>query len=152
MKIIISSQVSDCFYRYFLKHDDQHINKLEPAQVRINTHDEQFQEISGLHAYYVLGVFFGCLGSLLLHTGFLQLRRAGATLRCGVQASHCGGFSCCGARALGTKASVVVALSLVTPWHVGSSWTRDRTHVPCIGRWIINHCATREVPMLIMLK
>ena len=30
--------------------------------------------------------------------------------------------------------------------HVGSSRTRARTHVPCIGRWILNHCATREVP------
>ena len=29
-------------------------------------------------------------------------RRAGATLHCGARASHCGGFSCCGARALGT--------------------------------------------------
>ena len=28
---------------------------------------------------------------------------------CGAQASHCGGFSCCGARALGRWASVVVA-------------------------------------------
>ena len=36
----------------------------------------------------------------------------GATLRCGDQASHCGGFSCCGARALGTQASVVVAHGL----------------------------------------
>ena len=27
---------------------------------------------------------------------------------------------------------------------MGSSWTRARTHVPCIGRWILNHCATRE--------
>ena len=33
----------------------------------------------------------------------------GATLRCSVQASHCGGFSCCGAQALGAQASVVVA-------------------------------------------
>ena len=30
--------------------------------------------------------------------------------------------------------------------HVGSSRTRAQTHVPCIGRWILNHCATREVP------
>ena len=44
--------------------------------------------------------------------GFLSLQRAGATLRCGAQASHCGGFSCCGARALGTQASVVVAHGL----------------------------------------
>ena len=28
---------------------------------------------------------------------------------CGKQASHCGGFSCCRARALGPQASVVVA-------------------------------------------
>ena len=33
--------------------------------------------------------------------------RAGATLCCGVWASHCGGFSCCGARAVGTRASVI---------------------------------------------
>ena len=33
---------------------------------------------------------------------------------------------------------------LVVPWHVGSSWTRARTSVPCIGRRILNHCATRE--------
>ena len=31
--------------------------------------------------------------------------------------------------------------------HVGSSsLTRDQTHIPCIGRWILNHCTTREVP------
>ena len=55
---------------------------------------------------------FGCIGSSLLCTGFLQLWRAGATLRCGAQASHCSGFSCCGARALGARASVVVARRL----------------------------------------
>ena len=27
---------------------------------------------------------------------------------------------------------------------MGSSRTRARTHVPCISRWILNHCATRE--------
>ena len=34
------------------------------------------------------------------------------TLRCGAWASHCGGFSCCGAWALGARASVVVACGL----------------------------------------
>ena len=38
--------------------------------------------------------------------------QAGATLRCGARASHCGGFSCCGALALGARASVVVAHGL----------------------------------------
>ena len=27
----------------------------------------------------------------------------------------------------------------------GSSWTRGQTRVPCIGRWILVHCTTREV-------
>ena len=29
---------------------------------------------------------------------------------------------------------------------MGSFGTRARTHVPCIGRWILNHCATWDVP------
>ena len=33
-------------------------------------------------------------------------------LCCGERASHCGGFSCCGAWALGSRASVVVARGL----------------------------------------
>ena len=36
----------------------------------------------------------------------------GATVRCGVRASYGGGFSCCGAQALGAWASVVVAQGL----------------------------------------
>ena len=32
---------------------------------------------------------------------------------------------------------------------MGSSQTRARTHVPCIGRQILNHCTTREAPPFI---
>ena len=38
----------------------------------------------------------------------------GATLCCSERASHCGGFSCYGAQALGAQASVVVAHKLST--------------------------------------
>ena len=31
----------------------------------------------------------------------------------------------------------------------GSSWTRDQTHISCIGRWILYHWATREALMSI---
>ena len=47
--------------------------------------------------------------------------------------------------------SVVVAhglscsTGLVAPRHVRSSRIRDQTHVPCVGRRILNHCTTREV-------
>ena len=30
-------------------------------------------------------------------------------------------------------------VGLIVPRHVESAQTRDRTHVPCIGRWILNH-------------
>ena len=61
----------------------------------------------------------------------------------------------CRAQALGAQASVVVTRGLQQLWHtdlvapqdVGSSWTRAQTHVPCVGRWILNHCATREAPL-----
>ena len=37
---------------------------------------------------------------------------------------------------------------LVAPQHVESSWTRDQTHVPCIGRQTPNPWTTREVPTI----
>ena len=105
----------------------------------------------------------GCIGSSLLHVGFLWLRPVGATLRCRARASQCRGFSCCGARALCVQASAVVArrlsscgsralerrlssCGLVAPRHVGPSQTKAWTRVPCTGRRILNHCATREAP------
>ena len=42
-------------------------------------------------------------------------------------------------------------MGLVALRHVGSSWTRARTHVPYIGRWILNHCASREALVLLFL-
>ena len=48
--------------------------------------------------------------------------------------------------------SVVVAHGLVAPRHMGSSQTRARTHVPCIGRQFLNHCATREAPVHLFFR
>ena len=42
-------------------------------------------------------------------------------------------------------------MGLVAPWHVGSSWTRARTRVPCIGRWILNHCTTRGASIFFLI-
>ena len=64
---------------------------------------------------------------------------------CGVQFSRCGGFPSCGFRALEHSLSGCCPGS-VTLRHVGPSWTRDRTHVSCVGRWILILCATREAP------
>jgi len=66
---------------------------------------------------------------------------------CDARASPCSGFSYCRAQTLTDGlwqvqhvSSVVVAL--VFSWYV-ESWTRDRTHVPCIGRRILTSCTTR---------
>ena len=47
--------------------------------------------------------------------------------------------------------SVVAARRLSCSAALGSSRNRARTRVPCIGRRILNHCATREVQHSIFL-
>ena len=56
------------------------------------------------------------------------------------------------AHRLYSAGSVVVVHGLVALWHVGSSQTRDQTCVPCLGRHILNHYTTREVPSIRFLK
>ena len=62
-----------------------------------------------------------CVGSSLLCAGFLSLWRAGATLRCGSQASHCGDFSCCRAWALGHTGFSSCGTWASVVWLAGSS-------------------------------
>ena len=76
--------------------------------------------------------------------GFSSLWCAGCSLRWLLLLWNMGsrhmGFSSCG-----TWVQQLWRAGLVALRHVGSSWTRARTHVPWIGRQILNHCATREV-------
>ena len=62
--------------------------------------------------YLFIYLFLAALGLRCCVRAFLLSRQAGVTLRCGVRASHCCDFSCCGAWALGARASVVVARGL----------------------------------------
>ena len=82
------------------------------------------------YKFIYLFIIFGGVGSALLGAGFLQLWRAGATLHCGARASHCSGFSCCRARALGARASVVVARGLSSC----VSWALERRLSSCGAR------------------
>ena len=41
---------------------------------------------------------------------------------------------------------------LVVSLHLESSKTRDGTHVPCIGRQILNHWTTREIQIIIIFN
>ena len=53
--------------------------------------------------------------------------------------------SLCRAQALGSQLQYLQCTGLVAPRHLGSSWARVQTQVPCIGRQIPIHCTTKEV-------
>ena len=89
---------------------------------------------------------FGCVGSSFLCEGSPQLRQVGATPHRGARAPHHRGLSCCGAQAPDAQAQQLWLTGPAAPRHVGSSQTRARTRVPCIGRQTLNHCATKEAP------
>ena len=95
---------------------------------------------------FIYLLIFSFVGSSFLCEGLLQLRQAGAALHCGARASHYHNLSRCGAQAPDAQAQQPWLTGLVPPRHVGSSQTRAQTRVPCIGRQILNHCATREAP------
>ena len=67
----------------------------------------------------------------------------------GARASHYRGLSCRGAQAPDAQAQSLWLTGPVAPRHVGSSQTRAQTRVPCIGRLILNHRATREAHPLL---
>ena len=115
-----------------------------------------------------LFIYFGCIGSLLLSAGFLQLWRAGATLqlRCiGLlrwllllksTGSRRTGFSSCdwlqgtwalvvAARGLQNRDSAVVAYGLSCSKACGIFPDLGLNRVPCTGRQIVTHCTTRKV-------
>ena len=77
---------------------------------------------------------------ILVAAGGLSLLVAsrGLLSSCGAWDSHCGGFSCWAAQALGH-------LSLLAPRQVESSQTREQTRVSCVGSWIRNHWTTGGV-------
>ena len=80
--------------------------------------------------YFICLLFLAVLGLRCCARSFLWLRRAAATLRCGAWASHCDGFSCCRAQALGAWAPVVVAHGLSSC----GSWAVEHRLSSC-GAW-----------------
>ena len=97
--------------------------------------------------------FFGCVGSQLQHMGS-QLWHVGSLLRhagfslvaaCGFSLSSCGTW----ARARGLCSCGTQAQLPRSMWDL-SSPTRDRIRVPCIGRQILYHWTTWEVPLVVL--
>ena len=91
-----------------------------------------------LSTYYWVGFFFplSVIFTRFIYLCiylFLNLFLAALGLRCGAWAYHCGGFSCCGARALGVWASVLVAQGLSCS--VACGIFPDQGSNPCPLRW-----------------
>ena len=93
--------------------------------------------------FIYIWIIFGCAVSSWVQGLFSSCSEQGLLSSCSAWASHYHGFSWCRARALDTG-SIVGCTGLVAPRHVVSFWTKDQTHVSCIGRWILYHWATRE--------
>ena len=125
------------------------------------------QDFPNHHIFFFFYLYiYGCIGSLLLRMGFSLVAASGgySSLRCVGFSLQCllllwstgsrgAGFSSCGTRAqelwlagFRAQAQELWLTGLAAPRHVGSSRSRARTRVPCIGRRILNHCVTREAP------
>ena len=84
--------------------------------------------------------------SSLLLAGFVSWQQLGATLLA-VRGLLTAVTSLVAEQGLSSSASAVVAHRPSCPAACGSSQTRDRARAPCVGRWILNHWITREVPV-----
>ena len=112
------------------------------------TSPTQIKLFKNFFLFYPLNLFlfiFGCTGSSLL------CRLSLVVVSRGYSSSRCSGFSLQWLLLLQSPSFGVHELQklwcmgLSVPWNVGSSWTRDQTHVPCIGKQILYYWATREV-------
>ena len=108
-----------------------------------------FKEIAWLYLfisniYLFIYLFLALLGLRFCARALSSWWQAGATLHRGARASHHRGLPCCGAQAPDAQAQQLWLTGSAAPRHAGSSQTRARTRVPCTGRQILNHCATRE--------
>ena len=96
----------------------------------------------------VLGLH-GCEGSSPVAAigSYSLLRCSGCSLRqsLGTWASA---VAACGLLGSGAQAQQLWHMSFVAPQHVWSSWIRNWTCVSCIGRWILSHWDSRELPLM----
>ena len=109
----------------------------------------------GSHIYMLLFFFWLCwvfvavcgLSLVLASGGYSLLRHRGFSLPWLLLCSAGSRLMDSGVAALGPRAQAqwLWPTGLVSSWHAGSSWPRNRTHVPCSSRQILNLWTTQEV-------
>ena len=109
--------------------------------------------------FFLIFYFFiyGCAGSSLLQELLLYLQCSGFSLWW-LLLSWSIGFKCAGLSSWDSQAlqhrfsSCGPCTGFVAQWPVGSSWTRDRTSVSSISRWILYQRASREALGILAFK
>ena len=119
--------------------------------------------------FFLRGIFLFYINLFIylwLHWVFIAVRSLSlAAVSGGYSSLRCVGFSLwwllllrsmgsrrAGFSSYGMRVQYLWHTGLVAPQHVGSSWTRAQTHVPCFTRQILNHCVTSGVPMWNFLR
>ena len=90
---------------YYFDKENNHVKLVH----KVITHSNTFFIYINL---FILFIYFWLRWVFVAACRLSLVAVSGATLHCRVRASHCSGFSCCGAWALGAWASVVVAHGL----------------------------------------
>ena len=100
-----------------------------------------FHLLPPLFSFSKINLIYLFMAALDLHCCsqvFSTCSKQGLLSSCSAWSSLCSGFSNCGAWFPSAWASVIAASQLSVPQHVGSSQTRDRTHVPCTLHWQVD--------------
>ena len=116
-----------------------HTENVRPLRVKTSLFLSVASESLHSGASMNSGLCFGCAGSSLLCRFSLVAASPDYSLG-----------EMCGLLSLQSMSSKVLAqqlwcTGLVVRRHVGSSWIRDGTPVPCIHRWILNHWTASAV-------
>ena len=119
--------------------------------------NDMFQDCWGAMVWFCFFNYFWLLWVFDTLRGFLWLQRAGAARHClhrpPIMVASVLEELRLQAPKLSSAGSVVVEhQGSVASWHVESSPTRDGTCVPCTGRQMPRHCATRKAPEQHLVK
>ena len=90
--------------------------------------------------FFLLFIFWLCW-VFVAACGLSLVAASRGYLHCGARASHCSGFSCCRAQALGARASVLVERGLSSC----GSWALERRLSSC-GTWTWLFCGMWDPP------
>ena len=108
---------------------------------------------TGRQSLFFIVIIYLLLAVLVLRcgVGFSLVAASGGHSPAELCGFSLGGFCCCREQGYGHRDPQYLWYpGLVAPSYVGSSQTRDRTQVSCIGRWILYHWATREAQKAVL--